>query len=110
MAEVDDIEARLQRDIQNRDQEIQARDTEIMRLKDQISTAERDFIKVCWMELDSSECQAMLIFLGYWATYRTKRWWNQKKRGTLLNSLSIIPFTWIDHLVHGWSWWNPSSA
>mgnify|MGYP003571712328 CR=1 FL=1 len=49
MAEVDDIQARLQNDIQNRDKEIQARDTEILRLRDQINVAERDFrVGVFW--------------------------------------------------------------
>ena len=42
MAEVDEIQARLKRDLQSREQDILARDTEINRLKDQLISAERE--------------------------------------------------------------------
>ena len=58
--ELNDMQARLEREIQARDNELQSRDTEILRLKDQINTSTREF-QVC---LDFKE----IVIVHFWLT------------------------------------------
>ena len=119
MVEVDDIHARLQNELHIKNQEIQARDAEILRIKDQLLSAERDF-KVCQLGHTSWCAPQLLVFwakstfndgVGCWKEDGSS-WWRSKEIGETagMGTFTVHTGKPLISAVHGGSWRNPSST